>query len=45
MLVTAASELTRNTLIHGGGGKFSWKWSEKDGYKGSGQALRMKDPA
>jgi serine/threonine-protein kinase RsbT len=25
MLVTAASELARNTLIHGGGGKFSWK--------------------
>jgi serine/threonine-protein kinase RsbT len=25
MLVTAASELARNTLIHGGGGKFSWQ--------------------
>jgi serine/threonine-protein kinase RsbT len=25
MLVTAASELARNTLIHGGGGTFSWK--------------------
>jgi serine/threonine-protein kinase RsbT len=25
MLVTAASELARNTLIHGGGGRFSWK--------------------
>jgi serine/threonine-protein kinase RsbT len=25
MLVTAASELARNTLVHGGGGKFSWK--------------------
>ena len=25
MLVTAASELARNTLIHGGGGKFSWE--------------------
>jgi serine/threonine-protein kinase RsbT len=24
MLVTAASELARNTLIHGGGGRFSW---------------------
>jgi serine/threonine-protein kinase RsbT len=23
MLVTAASELARNTLIHGGGGRFS----------------------
>jgi serine/threonine-protein kinase RsbT len=25
MLVTAASELARNTLIHGGGGRFSWQ--------------------
>jgi serine/threonine-protein kinase RsbT len=25
MLVTAASELARNTLIHGGGGKFTWE--------------------
>jgi serine/threonine-protein kinase RsbT len=25
MLVTAASELARNTLIHGGGGTFSWQ--------------------
>lgn len=25
MLVTAASELARNTLIHGGGGNFSWE--------------------
>jgi serine/threonine-protein kinase RsbT len=25
MLVTAASELARNTLIHGGGGRFSWE--------------------
>jgi serine/threonine-protein kinase RsbT len=25
MLVTAASELARNTLVHGGGGTFSWK--------------------
>lgn len=25
MLVTAASELARNTLIHGGGGDFSWE--------------------
>jgi len=25
MLVTAASELARNTVIHGGGGKFSWQ--------------------
>ena len=25
MLVTAASELARNALIHGGGGRFSWK--------------------
>jgi serine/threonine-protein kinase RsbT len=25
MFVTAASELARNTLIHGGGGKFSWE--------------------
>jgi serine/threonine-protein kinase RsbT len=24
MLVTAASELARNTLIHGGGGRFTW---------------------
>jgi serine/threonine-protein kinase RsbT len=33
MLVTAASELARNTLIHGGGGRFSWEvdrpWREK----------------
>ena len=25
MLVTAASELARNTLIHGGGGRFAWE--------------------
>ena len=25
MLITAASELARNTLIHGGGGRFSWE--------------------
>lgn len=25
MLVTAASELARNALIHGGGGRFSWQ--------------------
>jgi serine/threonine-protein kinase RsbT len=25
MLVTAASELARNTIIHGGGGGFSWE--------------------
>jgi serine/threonine-protein kinase RsbT len=25
MLVTAASELARNTLIHGGGGRFTWE--------------------
>lgn len=25
MLVTAASELARNTLIHGRGGRFSWQ--------------------
>ena len=25
MLVTAASELARNTLIHGGGGTFGWE--------------------
>jgi serine/threonine-protein kinase RsbT len=24
MLATAASELARNTLIHGGGGRFTW---------------------
>jgi serine/threonine-protein kinase RsbT len=25
MLITAASELARNTVIHGGGGTFSWE--------------------
>jgi serine/threonine-protein kinase RsbT len=25
MLVTAASELARNTLVHGGGGRFRWE--------------------
>jgi serine/threonine-protein kinase RsbT len=25
MLVTAASELARNTVVHGGGGQFSWE--------------------
>jgi len=25
MLVTAASELARNTILHGGGGTFTWK--------------------
>jgi serine/threonine-protein kinase RsbT len=34
MLVTAASELARNTLIHGGGGTFSWKVVQLDGRYG-----------
>jgi serine/threonine-protein kinase RsbT len=34
MLVTAASELARNTVIHGGGGKFSWEVVELGAKRG-----------
>jgi serine/threonine-protein kinase RsbT len=33
-LVTAASELARNTLIHGGGGRFSWEVLELGAKRG-----------
>ncbi|MGJ7506520.1 anti-sigma regulatory factor [Variovorax sp. GT1P44] len=32
--ITAASELTRNTLIHGGGGRMRWELIERDGRQG-----------
>jgi serine/threonine-protein kinase RsbT len=33
-MVTAASELSRNTLIHGGGGRMRWEFVEKNGRNG-----------
>lgn len=36
-MVTAASELSRNTLIHGGGGRMRWEWVET----GARQGLRL----
>jgi len=33
-MVTAASELSRNTLIHGGGGHMRWAFVERDGRRG-----------
>jgi serine/threonine-protein kinase RsbT len=41
MLVTAASELARNTLIHGGGGSFSWEIIIAQ--RGRGLRLRFED--
>ena len=32
--ITAASELSRNTLIHGGGGRMHWELIEKNGRRG-----------
>lgn len=33
-MVTAASELSRNTLIHGGGGRMRWEFAERNGRRG-----------
>ncbi|MDM0079284.1 anti-sigma regulatory factor [Variovorax sp. J31P179] len=33
-MITAASELSRNTLIHGGGGTMRWEFIEKNGRPG-----------
>jgi serine/threonine-protein kinase RsbT len=33
-MVTAASELSRNTLIHGGGGHMRWEFVESNGKRG-----------
>jgi serine/threonine-protein kinase RsbT len=33
-MITAASELSRNTLIHGGGGRMRWELVEREGRKG-----------
>ena len=33
-MITAASELSRNTLIHGGGGKMRWEFVERNGRQG-----------
>ena len=33
-MITAASELSRNTLIHGGGGRMRWELLERDGKRG-----------
>jgi serine/threonine-protein kinase RsbT len=33
-MITAASELSRNTLIHGGGGTMRWEFVEKNGRAG-----------
>ena len=33
-MITAASELSRNTLVHGGGGQMRWELLEHDGKRG-----------
>ena len=33
-MITAASELSRNTLIHGGGGQMRWELVETEGRRG-----------
>ena len=33
-MVTAASELSRNTLVHGGGGHMRWEFLERAGKRG-----------
>jgi serine/threonine-protein kinase RsbT len=33
-MITAASELSRNTLIHGGGGRMRWEFVERGGRRG-----------
>jgi len=33
-MVTAASELSRNTLVHGGGGQMRWEFLERAGKRG-----------
>lgn len=33
-MITAASELARNTLIHGGGGTMRWAFVERNGRRG-----------
>ena len=33
-MVTAASELSRNTLVHGGGGRMRWEFLERAGKRG-----------
>lgn len=33
-MVTAASELSRNTLVHGGGGRMRWEYLERLGKRG-----------
>jgi len=33
-MITAASELSRNTLVHGGGGRMRWEFLEQSGKRG-----------
>ena len=33
-MITAASELSRNTLVHGGGGRMRWEFLERNGKRG-----------
>ena len=33
-MITAASELSRNTLVHGGGGRMRWEFLESNGRRG-----------
>ena len=40
-MITAASELSRNTLIHGGGGRMRWELLARDGR--AGLALHFED--
>jgi serine/threonine-protein kinase RsbT len=40
-MITAASELSRNTLVHGGGCRMLWTFLERDGKRGL--SLRFED--
>lgn len=33
-MITAASELSRNTLVHGGGGQMRWRFLQRNGKRG-----------
>jgi serine/threonine-protein kinase RsbT len=44
MLVTAASELARNTVVHGGGGRFSWEVINRSTKRGIRLAFEDEGP-
>lgn len=43
-LITAASELARNTVIYGGGGDMDWELLQEDGRKGLRLVFRDEGP-